>query len=196
VYGKDESLVEIITDKVTAELPSPISGKLVRILVAEDETVRVGAPIAEIEEESGTRPVETAATAESATSAQAQSSVVSMPATSNQGSVSSAINGSLSGSATATAEKVSPLARRLAQEYQIDLSTIHGTGESGRVRKEDILAHVASQAQQSSALTSPKPSDVTTESGDQLVAATPARRVIAEHMVRSKATSPHAYNCR
>src|SRR5215813_12476660 len=51
---RDESLVEIITDKVTAELPSPVSGRLVKILVKEDETVKVGAEIAQIEESSGT----------------------------------------------------------------------------------------------------------------------------------------------
>src|SRR6185312_11998950 len=50
---KDESLVEIVTDKVTAELPSPVSGRLVRILVGEDQTVKVGAEIAEIEEAGG-----------------------------------------------------------------------------------------------------------------------------------------------
>src|SRR6185312_9628681 len=50
---KDESLVEIVTDKVTAELPSPVSGRLVRILVGEDQTVKVGAEIAEIEEVGG-----------------------------------------------------------------------------------------------------------------------------------------------
>src|SRR5262249_62349822 len=49
---RDESLVEIITDKVTAELPSPVSGRLVKILVKEDETVKVGAEIAQIEESS------------------------------------------------------------------------------------------------------------------------------------------------
>src|SRR5512146_3564881 len=47
---RDESLVEIITDKVTAELPSPVSGRLVKILVGEDQTVKVGVDIAEIEE--------------------------------------------------------------------------------------------------------------------------------------------------
>src|SRR5690242_1296214 len=47
---RDESLVEIVTDKVTAELPSPVSGRLVKILVAEDQTVKVGTEIAEIDE--------------------------------------------------------------------------------------------------------------------------------------------------
>src|SRR5215468_1284344 len=49
---RDESLVEIITDKVTAELPSPVSGRLIKIFVNEDETVKVGAEIAQIEESS------------------------------------------------------------------------------------------------------------------------------------------------
>ncbi len=50
---RDESLVEIITDKVTAELPSPVSGRLTKILVGDDQTVKVGVDIAEIEEAGG-----------------------------------------------------------------------------------------------------------------------------------------------
>src|SRR5581483_6753995 len=78
---RDESLVEIITDKVTAELPSPVSGRLVKILVQADETVKVGTPIAEVEEGAGA----TASSPSEAASASATSSAASAPATASAG---------------------------------------------------------------------------------------------------------------
>lgn len=95
-------------------------------------------------------------------------------------------------------EKVSPLARRLAQEHQIDLSQVQGTGEGGRVRKEDILAYVAQRGSQPIAAPTtrapqlPPAPPVAASTGDEVITPSPARRVIAEHMVRSKHTSPHA----
>ena len=90
----------------------------------------------------------------------------------------------------------------MAQEHQIDLQQVEGTGENGRIRKEDIIAHLAQQTQpqpQAAAPTAapaPKPATpaapVTAMDGDQLINPSPARRIIAEHMVRSKQTSPHA----
>ena len=90
----------------------------------------------------------------------------------------------------------------MAQEHQIDLQQVEGTGENGRIRKEDIIAHLAQQTQpqpQAAAPTAapaPKPATpavpVTAMEGDQLINPSPARRIIAEHMVRSKQTSPHA----
>src|SRR5690349_15568734 len=141
---RDEPLVEIITDKVTAEYPSPVSGRVVKILVKEDETVKVGAEIAEIEEAG-------AATSASSSSATASSSAPSASGNGDAptGSVSgtSASNGAIASApaprasgTTATLERVSPLARRMAQEHQIDLNQIQGTGENGRIRKEDIMA--------------------------------------------------------
>ncbi len=216
---RDESLVEIVTDKVTAELPSPVSGRLVKILVAEDQTVKVGADIAEIEETG-------AASAASASSQTGASSAPSSAAPAQQANTGSATgptnsmaNGSANGSAhgsvngamasmsarpaagaTATAERVSPLARRMAQEHNIDLNQIQGTGEGGRVRKEDILAHLATpaatvaapQRPAAAAPVQPPAPPVTFTGADEVITPSPARRVIAEHMVRSKRTSPHA----
>ncbi|MEO7001246.1 MAG: dihydrolipoamide acetyltransferase family protein [Ktedonobacterales bacterium] len=243
---RDESLVEIVTDKVTAELPSPVSGRLAKILVGDDQTVKVGVEIAEIDESgasSGATSGSTATSATSATSATtaatATTSAAMAPsgngsggavateamqasptpvASANGASTSNTSNGSGSSSrpngagtltaprATATADKVSPLARRIAQEQQIDLAAVPGTGEGGRVRKEDILAYVAQRAQAqpiSAGVTTaavaapsqaaPTASTATTAAeGDELITPTPARRAIAEHMVRSKQTSPHA----
>jgi pyruvate/2-oxoglutarate dehydrogenase complex dihydrolipoamide acyltransferase (E2) component len=225
---KDESLVEIITDKVTAELPSPVSGRVVKILAHEDETVKVGAEIAQIEE-SGASASNGAATttaapmsmttagAASANAASASPSpaaratsapAASAPATNANGASAAhaspiALGNGHSASATATQEKVSPLARRMAQEHGVDLDAIQGTGEGGRVRKEDIQAYVAQRGQQptapavarASAPTFPAPSAAPSApaTGDAYVTPSPARRAIAEHMVRSKHTSPHAW---
>jgi pyruvate/2-oxoglutarate dehydrogenase complex dihydrolipoamide acyltransferase (E2) component len=92
----------------------------------------------------------------------------------------------------------------MAQEHNIDLNQIQGTGEGGRVRKEDILAHLAGQNYAASAPVSvaapvastapaqPPAPPVTFTAGDEVITPSPARRAIAEHMVRSKRTSPHA----
>ncbi|MDE3230002.1 MAG: 2-oxoglutarate dehydrogenase, E2 component, dihydrolipoamide succinyltransferase, partial [Chloroflexota bacterium] len=66
IVKRDESLVEIVTDKVTAELPSPVSGRLVKILVGDDQTVKVGVDIAEIEEPGGATDSAPSATASAA----------------------------------------------------------------------------------------------------------------------------------
>ncbi|HEU5437869.1 MAG TPA: dihydrolipoamide acetyltransferase family protein [Ktedonobacterales bacterium] len=224
---RDESLVEIITDKVTAELPSPVSGRLTQILVAEDQTVPVGAEIAEIDESAapsrGTASSASAGAASAGTaSASAAPSVGAAPQATPTTTASAAAapqasapspapasasfptngSGPAASSAptasTATAEKVSPLARRMAQEHGVDLNQIPGTGEGGRVRKEDILAYVAQRGGQPAAAPAaaytpaPAVQPVPAVAGDELVTPSPQRRAIAEHMVRSKHTSPHA----
>ncbi len=224
--AQDESLVEIITDKVTAELPSPVSGKLVKILVTEDQTVKVGTPIAEIEETGAAATIgvaETATTGYAATTpasttasgtvassqAATATSTAAPPATYGQ---STNGNGHRNG-ANGVRERVSPLARRLAEEHQVDLHAIHGTGEGGRVRKEDILQHIAQHPGDQAAATpapqaapaptftpyatpaapaAPSALPVSAGADDQIITPSPVRRMIAEHMVRSKHTAPHA----
>jgi 2-oxoisovalerate dehydrogenase E2 component (dihydrolipoyl transacylase) len=220
---RDEPLVEIITDKVTAEYPSPVTGRVVKILVKEDETVKVGAEIAEIEEADaapspatgGGASVSSGAAGGAGPSANGGSASASMATNGVSGNASAAAAAPRASAATATLERVSPLARRMAQEHQIDLNELQGTGESGRIRKEDILAHLAQQSQPQATATaavaapasapataarqpsSPQPAapaavPVPAMDGDQLINPSPARRLIAEHMVRSKRTSPHA----
>src|SRR5690242_3237252 len=227
---RDEVLVEIVTDKVTAEYPSPVSGRLVKILAKEDETVKVGAEIAEIEEtgassaaaSSPTSTATSAASAATSSSAAAPAAgslaqpapTASAPAAAATSAAPTAslsaappaygaTNGGGAARGVAVQEKVSPLARRLAQEHNVDLGAIQGTGEGGRVRKEDILAYVEQRGAQPAAAAAPAPTMPTVPAplapaimplaGDELVTPSPARRAIAEHMVRSKHTSPHAY---
>ncbi len=150
---RDESLAEIITDKINAELPSPVAGRLAKILVQADETVPVGADIALIEENadvSASPPAEAAPgpdaapvknTEEAATPVLEQQPV---HANTNAGNGASAAP-VVQQSEDEERQRISPLARRLAREHGIDLNAIAGTGASGRVRKEDILAYVARQ---------------------------------------------------
>ncbi|HEY1389029.1 MAG TPA: dihydrolipoamide acetyltransferase family protein, partial [Ktedonobacterales bacterium] len=199
---RDEPLVEIITDKVTAEYPSPVTGRVVRILVKEDETVKVGAEIAEIDEAGATTSVSSTSTAASSNAPSASGNggpSASVAGASVSNGASAAASAPRASSTTATLDRVSPLARRMAQEHQIDLHQIQGTGENGRIRKEDIMAHLAQPTQPTAtapAPVAPRPAapamPVAAMEGDQLINPSPARRVIAEHMVRSKQTSPHA----
>src|SRR5690242_12151786 len=131
---RDEPLVEIITDKVTAEYPSPVSGRVVKILVKEDETVKVGAEIAEIEEAGATTSASPASTAASSSVPSASGNggapSGSVPGASASNGTSASSPAPSASSATATLERVSPLARRMAQEHQLDLHQIQGTGEN------------------------------------------------------------------
>ena len=194
---RDEPLVEVVTDKVNAEIPSPFEGTLVRISVAEGTTVNIGVEIAQIEVE-GMADVVPAAAAPAAPAA-APTAAPNEPAA-----------GAPAGAVAAAGEargRFSPAVRRLAEEHGIDPSTIQGTGEGGRVTRDDVLAHVqggaATQAPPGPPVTAgaapvapaPAPAPAATPAGpdEELVRLSAMRRSIADHMVRSLATSPHAW---
>src|SRR6266516_200726 len=148
---KDESLAEIITDKINAELPSPVAGRLAKILVKADDTVPVGADIAVIEESADVSTSPPAEPAPGPDAAPVESPARTNVAVMDNKSASTSVG---NGSQTATQpsrtgeeerQRISPLARRLAREHDIDLNAIAGTGVGGRVRKEDILAYLAQQ---------------------------------------------------
>src|SRR6266516_5779938 len=201
---KDEAIAEVITDKITAELPSPIAGRLTKILVQADETVGVGTDIALIEESADVAAAPpapaTPATSAAPTAAPAMAQV-SAPA--GNGARASSPEGEVG-------QRISPLARRLAEEHGIDLNQIKGSGTGGRIRKEDILAYVASRSTQQqtapvttapaaaptapavSAPPSPTPAPTTAGADEELVTPTRIRLATAEHMVRTKRTAPHA----
>jgi pyruvate/2-oxoglutarate dehydrogenase complex dihydrolipoamide acyltransferase (E2) component len=224
---RDESLAEIITDKINAELPSPVAGRLTKILVKADETVPVGADIAMIEENadvSASPPAEAAPGPDAAPVKNAERAATPVL---EQQPVSAARVGN--GASAPVVEhggdeerqRISPLARRLAREHGLDLNAIAGTGAGGRVRKEDILAYVAQQqaapkpvavgAGRAAQIAEPRPAPMpapvappppsqplapvaTTAVGadEELITPSRMRLSIAEHMVRSKRTSPHA----
>lgn len=138
---RDEPLLEVTTDKVNADMPSPIAGVLVRRLVEEGAVVPVGAAVAEIDEAAAAgAPDQAAAPAEGAT----------MPAAVPSGSASSIeragqTNGHQDAGQTEH-RRYSPLVRKLAAEHGIDqqtLASLQGSGLGGRVTKDDVLAYLA-----------------------------------------------------
>ena len=220
---KDESLAEIITDKINAELPSPVAGRLAKILVKADETVPVGADIAVIEESAGVPAAPPAGTAPEPGAvpleSPARAGVAVIERSPGEGNGQASPPGPLSikdgegeGGETGVVERqrISPLARRLALEHDIDLNAIAGTGIGGRVRKEDILAYLAQRQAVPAAATvalptapapepvevefiaPPSPAPIMAEPGEEIITPSRMRLAIAEHMVRSKRTSPHA----
>ncbi len=165
----DEPLLEISTDKVDTEVPSPVAGTLQEIVVAEDETVEVGAvlarigsgsaaassssePTAEPEAPSTEKPVEqdapAAQTEQSAPAPEPAPAAQAAPEPTPSEGAPAAPSPSTSSSAPSAASAqsdddaptyVTPLVRRLASQQGVDLSTVKGTGVGGRIRKEDVL---------------------------------------------------------
>jgi 2-oxoglutarate dehydrogenase E2 component (dihydrolipoamide succinyltransferase) len=135
----DEPLLEVSTDKVDTEVPSPASGTVLSIKVAEDETVEIGVELAIIgDADEGTA---TGDSAESTQSAPPEQSAP--PADLGQGNVAGA-NASPGRSGDDDDEVagpyVTPLVRKLAGQHGVDLSAVRGTGIGGRIRKSDVLA--------------------------------------------------------
>ena len=154
----DEPLVEVSTDKVDTEIPSPFAGVLEQILVQEDETVQVGAVLALIGTGSGAAPapaaapaVETAPEPVVETVAPAVVEPVApayvAPAPVTPQPVAAPVVAAAPASATQSARAassdasyVTPIVRKLANDNGIDLSNLSGTGVGGRIRKEDVIA--------------------------------------------------------
>jgi 2-oxoglutarate dehydrogenase complex dihydrolipoamide succinyltransferase (E2) component len=203
---RDEPLVEIMTDKVNAEIPAVASGVLQRITVPEGQTVAVGTEIALLDETDGAAAAPPASPAPPTAQREGLGEGARPP-----------------GAAPAVEEhngavRTSPLVRRLAEEHAIDLADVPGTGLNGRVTKEDILAFIANKPTAASgaapaetsaqpsrapaaaasakpASTAPGPSAASEGAApgqDQTIRVAPLRRMIAEHMVQSKSTVPHA----
>ncbi len=190
---KYEDFVEVSTDKVNAGVPSPVTGTIRELLVKEGETVATGTPIAVIEE-LGAAPAATE-TAPAPARAEAPAPTPASAAPSGNGAAAAA-------AANAAA---SPAVRRLAREHRVDIRTLRGSGTNGRVTADDVLAaarSVVSAAQAPLAPPSaapPVPSPGRTSTYAQpapgtLIPLTQARRIIAERMVESKHTAPHAWS--
>lgn len=165
---RDEPIVEVVTDKVNAEIPSPVEGKLVRIKVSPGETVPIGAALAELEVEG--------ATAAAADKPEAPAWIPSQPQASPR---------------PADLGRISPGIRKLIEENGLELSQIQGTGPGGRVRREDVLSHLSERP-----AAQPAPQPRPSGRRDEVVRISAVRRQIAEHMVRSVSTSPHAWALR
>ncbi|MEO8475981.1 MAG: dihydrolipoamide acetyltransferase family protein [Actinomycetota bacterium] len=211
----DEPLFEISTDKVDTEVPSPVAGTVTKILVAEGATVAVGTPLVEIDggEEAGEASVAAAATASAPTpseSAAAPAAPAAPPVAAAAGQPSGTIfsSGALPDQGSRS-QILSPLVRRLAQEHEVDLTTVRGTGTGGRITKQDVInaagaggtaapvAAAASAPPASSAaqVTAPSvaPSTPTPGQGEEAVPITHIRKAIGNHMVASLQSTARAW---
>ena len=188
---RDEPIVEVVTDKVNAEIPSPFEGKLVKIAVSEGETVRVGAVIAQIE----TAAAPATAPSKGKESDAAHTEVPPEPAGGRAPApVASPVPDAVNGGER---HRLSPAVRKLASEHGIDPSSLRGSGLGGRVTRDDVLAAVG-EGQAVAAPTTPAVPAMpalprTDGKREELVRLSVMRKSIAEHMVRSLATSPHAW---
>jgi len=162
---KGEALFEVSTDKVDTEIPAPASGVITAILVPEGDTVDVGTKLAVIGNP-GDSP--TTSTAQSTTALE-PTPAVETP------NVKDARKDSSSASAP-----LSPVVRRLLSEHGLDASQVVGTGPNGRITRSDVENAVSGTTTSASKL-----------DGDEVIAFTKIRRLTAEHMVHSKATSAH-----
>jgi len=208
----DQPLVEITTDKVDAEIPAPVAGVIAALLVAEGETVAIGAEIARLEEGASAAAGSAAAKpAGAAAPAPARPAAAAAPPPAQAGG------------------RASPMAKRAAADAGVALGGVSGSGVSGRVMKADVEAaqnaRVGTQAARpvaeapraaeappaAPALSAAKPpakksaaaraaqeaeararfGSYAIQEGDRVTPMSPLRKLVAEHMVYSKRTSPH-----
>ena len=158
----DEPLLEISTDKVDTEIPSPFAGTLQQILVQEDETVAVGSPLAKIgsgspapaEAPSEESAPEEPASAQETSAPEPEEEPAPAPAAEEQTSEPEPAPAPEKAAAAPSASDdiyVTPLVRRLAQQQGVDLASVTGTGVGGRIRKEDVLKAAEAPATPTSA---------------------------------------------
>jgi 2-oxoglutarate dehydrogenase E2 component (dihydrolipoamide succinyltransferase) len=187
---RDEPIFEISTDKVDAEIPSPAAGTLTEIKVPEGSTVTINTVVAVI---GGGAAKAAPAPAKAAPAAAAPAAAAaSAPAAPAAASASAGERG-----------RSSPLVRKIAQENNVDLAQVAGTGSAGRITKEDILGHLEGGAKPAAAAApaaaapaaAPRPAAPAASAPQpgELVPMTKIRSIIAQRMVESKRTSPHVH---
>ncbi len=139
--GVDEPLVEVSTDKVDTEIPSPVAGTVQEIRVAEDETVEVGAVLAVIGSGAPApqQPTPTPAPEPEPAPPAVQPTAAPPPAAPPAPAPTAPQPAPSAPRAEVSGAYVTPLVRKLAAEHGIDLSTVKGTGVGGRIRKQDVL---------------------------------------------------------
>jgi len=236
VVNKYDPLCEVTTDKVTAEVPATVSGTVTDLVVPEGETVAVGSLILYIDETRQQSAAEPAAiTADhmhNAAAAAAGTAAAASRADGATGSASAREAGSAVPSSGLPAaapsvrsgkQRYSPAVRRLAQEHNLDLTNIKGTGAGGRITRKDVLLLIAQgglsrqtaqqpaersqgeaeplrtagEAAGASVTAAPQAASVAAElsraAADQVLPVSAVRSTIANRMVQSKQEIPHAW---
>jgi 2-oxoisovalerate dehydrogenase E2 component (dihydrolipoyl transacylase) len=204
-----DSLVEVITDKVTAEVPSPAAGTVREILATEGQRLSVGEPICTLEgaaevaaAEPDTAPPSTPS-AEEGTVAEVEgelaAAVIEASPPAELDSVSERPAAVVAPAESRSGDNgasgfISPAVRSLAEEHSVDLARVQGTGFEGRITKRDVLLFLEADivAPDKAPIASRPAASEPPRPGDK-IPLSPMRRSIAEHMVRSVMTSPHAW---
>lgn len=167
---KDQPIVEISTDKIDTEIPSPTSGILKKIIHKEDEIVPVGTVICTLKE----AKAEEAVPAAKVTTIEEKKAERKIPTVSPHPAE------------LKTEKRFSPLVRRMAREYRIDLSKVRGTGIGGRVTKQDVQKHIKLKPGYA-----PPAVEEEVKEKEKIVPVNPKRKIIAERMSESKKTAAH-----
>jgi len=201
----DDTIVEIATDKVDSEVPSPVAGTITKILFQENDTVAIGKVIAVIATEGEeAQPEASPASEQKPPSTKTNTSSTEKPQV-ELASANSGPSGKLE--STSGNRFYSPLVRNIAQKEnisQLELDQVSGSGANGRVTKKDMLAYIEQRKTQAprtipaanaplSPATNGQSNQATTISNGQteIVEMDRMRKLIADHMVMSKHTSPH-----
>jgi 2-oxoisovalerate dehydrogenase E2 component (dihydrolipoyl transacylase) len=204
---KYDPLVEVVTDKVNMEMPSPVAGVLTRIVVQEGETVPIRAVIAEIQaagEQEAPSPSSTAKPGASPAdrigtllknvapvgptgSGGPLVEVTPPAATPPSGAQPSPRPAASPDEEPIAPGRYSPVVQRLAAEHGVDLAKVRGTGIGGRVTRKDVEDTIQARDGPATA-TRPAAAD------EERVPLTPVRRIIAEHMVKSATQIPHVWS--
>jgi 2-oxoisovalerate dehydrogenase E2 component (dihydrolipoyl transacylase) len=215
----DEPLAEVDTDKVNAELPSPVAGKIEKFLVSEGATVDVGTEIALVAAE-GDSPATDAppqenvaddAPTEEFPAADTEAQPVAdeeSPATLTPGSGGNG-RGEVQDAETLRLTRSSPVVRRLAEEHNVKIADVPGSGTGGRVTRKDIEGYIEVGGPEREAAAEqpapqriaapepaaePEPERVPVYEGDSVQDLTGIRRAIANRMASSKREAPHAWS--
>ena len=184
---RDEPIFEISTDKVDAEIPSPVAGVLTEIKVPEGSTVTINTVVAVIGGGAG-KSATPAAPAAATPAASAPAAAAPAPAAAASASEGDRL-------------RSSPLVRKIAKDNNVDLSQVPGSGASGRITKTDILGHLEQGPKPTAAVpvapsapapAAAKPAAPQPQPGE-LVPMSKMRSIIAQRMVESKRTSPHVH---
>ncbi|RQP15072.1 MAG: 2-oxo acid dehydrogenase subunit E2 [Chryseobacterium sp.] len=205
--NEDDSVVEIATDKVDSDVPTPVSGKIVKILKQKDEVAKVGEPIAILETEGESTSDAVEAQPQQAKDFDEVKGEIGVPDQDTLKTIEEPLK-TASVSRQESDLYLSPLVKTIVQQENItdaELQNIKGSGAEGRITKEDILGFVKNRPQASAKTeqaSSPKEtpaatsaaqvaSTVDSASGDEIIQMDRMRKIIADNMVKSKHTAPH-----
>ena len=205
-----DPLVEVLTDKVSMEVPSPVAGVITELLAEEGQTLPMGAPIASIQTEDAVespapnRITPAAPTEEPQNIDRTGVLLKDVAPVGPTGAGNVVIPAAQDAAASEQAgrgrqrRRYSPAVQRLADEHGIDLSQVQGTGISGRITRKDVLAYTEARAQstvlEAPAASVPTVSAVSVTADEERLPLSPVRRMIAANMKRSASEIPAAWS--